>query len=199
MHLLNHLCISFYYYTTFSLCGQVLTAITENHTDNVIFDQYRKVLSDDVKIYSVGDTWNLYANIENPTINQNLNKTIQTGFSRYPSVTKCENNYLSGSFSGFLGKYDCRNENYTDDIYIVEAWRKFISENTQFLIRTDKGDIICAEIAYSSAPSTTYDENTDKLITQIQFDFVEFDNTDNIIFVKTDNDSRTGTEIYSET
>lgn len=164
----------------------IIDMIDSEYSEVRSFKEYKSVLSDDVKIYGVGDTWKLTGNIENPTISQNLNKVTQVGLSKYPTVIRNNNNYLSGTFNGCLGYFDCETDDWNDSIYLVEKWRKFMSDSTQFLIRNDKGDVWCVEISSSSAPTTTYDQATKQLITTVQFDFVEFDDIDNIILINID-------------
>lgn len=181
--------------------GWTITAIfpitDSKFTDTYNFTQYKEVLSSNAKLYGVGETWELIGDIENPTISQNLNKVMQIGLSKYPTVIKNNNNYLSGKFSGCLGYIDCSTDDWHDDIYLVEKWRKFMSGNTQFMIRNDKGDVLCVEISNSSNPDTTYDERTKQLITTVQFDYVEFDSVDNLIFFNLNNDSSFG-DVYEE-
>lgn len=183
--------------------GWTITAISpitdSKYTETYNFKQYKEVLSSDVKLYGVGDTWKLEGDIANPTISQNLNKVMQIGLSRYPTVIKNNNNYLSGKFSGCLGYFDCSIDDWYDSIYLVEKWRKFMADNTQFMIRNNKGDVMCVEISATSAPDTTYDESTKQLITTVQFDYVEFDNVDNLIFFNLNNDSSFGDSYEEET
>lgn len=182
--------------------GWTITAISpindSRYTETYSFKQYKEVLSSDIKLYSVGDTWKLEGDIENPTISQNLNKVMQVGLSKYPTVIKNDNNYLSGTFNGLLGHLDCTTDDWYDSIYLVEKWRKFIADNTQFIIRNHKGDVLCVELSTTSVPTTTYDENTKQLITTVQFDFVEFDNVDNLIFFNLNNDSSFGNSYEEE-
>ena len=182
--------------------GWMITAISpitdSKYTETYNFKQYKEVLSSDVKLYSVGDTWKLEGDIENPTISQNLNKVMQIGLSKYPTIIKNNNNYLSGKFSGCLGYFDCSIDDWYDSIYLVEKWRKFMADNTQFMIRNNKGDVMCVEISATSAPDTTYDESTKQLITTVQFDYVEFDNVDNLIFFNLNNDSSFGNSYEEE-
>ena len=183
--------------------GWTITAISHitdsKYTETYNFKQYKEVLSNDAKLYGVGDTWKLEGDIENPTISQNLNKVMQIGLSKYPTVIKNDNNYLSGTFKGLLGYFDCNTDDWYDSIYLVEKWRKFMANNTQFMIRNNKGDVLCVEISATSAPDTTYDESTKQLITTVQFDYVEFDNVDNLIFFNLNNDSSFGDSYEEET
>ena len=94
---------------------------------------------------------------------------------------------------------DCTTDDWYDSIYLVEKWRKFIADNTQFIIRNHKGDVLCVELSTTSAPTTTYDENTKQLITTVQFDFVEFDSVNNLIFFNLNNDSSFGNSYEEET
>ena len=124
---------------------------------------------------------------------------MQIGLSKYPTVIKNDNNYLSGTFKGLLGYFDCNTDDWYDSIYLVEKWRKFMANNTQFMIRNNKGDVLCVEISATSAPTTTYDENTKQLFTTVQFDYVEFDSVDNLIFFNLNNDSSFGDSYEEET
>ena len=67
------------------------------------------------------------------------------------------------------------------------------------MIRNNKGDVLCVEISATSAPTTTYDENTKQLFTTVQFDYVEFDSVDNLIFFNLNNYSSFGDSYEEET
>lgn len=196
--------MNYYYKTVYSqpidinFFGWTITAITDiTHLQNTQFNQYKTVLQDDIKIFGVGDTWKLEGEVQDTAISQNLNKSLQIGLAQYPTVIRNGNNYLSGTFNGLLGYVNCETDEWHDDIYLVEKWRKFMADNTQFLLRSSKGDVWCVEVSHSSAPTTTYDEKSHQTLTTISFDFVEFENVDNLLFVKIDNDAGQGT-IYEE-
>ena len=178
--------------------GWTITAITNIMNVNTIpFQQYKTVLQDDIEIFGIGETWKLEGDVQDCKMEQNINKSMQIGMSKYPVVTRNSNNYLSGTFTGLLGHINCETDDWQDDIYLVEKWRKFMADNTQFLLRSSKGDVMCVEVSYSSSPTTVYDEKSHQTITTISFDFVEFENADNLLFVKLDNSATLGT-IYNE-
>ena len=90
-----------------------------------------------------------------------------------------EVNYISGGFSGLVSEFDCTNKEaeFTDTIQKVEAWRKFISGNNPFLIKTPKGDVFIAHI--SENPTTKYDDIT--YLTTVSVKFTQTENIDNVI------------------
>ena len=65
------------------------------------------------------------------------------------------------------------------DIAQVNKWNKFISENTTFLLKSQKGDTWIINI--TDNPSRSYDETLTPMITTVTYNWVEVENTDNVI------------------
>lgn len=128
----------------------------------------KQICSKDV--YSIGDSWRLYANLDSGDITQNINTTIYDSYSKYPKVGKIGNDYISGTLSSMLGQIDCINDSFEDDIYKVNAWRKFINKYQTYILKSDKGDIW--QVSISSNPITNYDEALN-LYTTISFSYTQ--------------------------
>ena len=131
--------------------------------------------------YNVGDTWKFICDIENTTVLQNLDVVSQVGYSRYPSVSSTELNYMSGTLSGYIGYFNCCQHEYIDDISRVQAWRKFISQPHPFLLKSQKGDVWVVNIVES--PKVEYEEDYYKIPTRFTFSWAECANIDDIFVV----------------
>lgn len=126
--------------------------------------------------YMVGDTWKFICDIDNTTIVQNMNKTSHVGYSRYPSVSSTNLNYLSGTLSGMIGSLNCCDKKYRDDISLVNEWRDFISQPHPFLLKTQKGDVLIVNI--EDNPKTEYQEDYHLIPTRFTINWSECDNID---------------------
>ena len=120
--------------------------------------------------FKTGDTWKFYGEISNTTITNNLDRTIHTGYSQYSSVTSTDVNYLSGSLSAMLGHLDCATKEFVDNISMVKAWRRFITQQKPFMLKTQKGDVLIVNV---SNPNTEYDEGQRDILTRLNFDWHE--------------------------
>lgn len=128
----------------------------------------KKICSKDV--YSIGDCWKFYVEVDSGEITQNINTSIYDSYSTYPKVAKIGNNYISGTLSAMLGQIDCNNDDFEDDIYKVNAWKNFINKYQTYILKSDKGDIW--QVSISSNPTINYDENLN-LYTTISFSYVQ--------------------------
>lgn len=137
---------------------------------------YEKKNVNNKNVYMVGDTWKFICDIDNTTIVQNMNKTSHVGYSRYPSVSSTNLNYLSGTLSGMIGSLNCCNKKYRDDISLVNEWRDFISQPHPFLLKTQKGDVLIVNI--EDNPKTEYQEDYHLIPTRFTINWSECDNID---------------------
>lgn len=140
--------------------GYSITAITDSGKD-----------VNGKPFYLIGDTWIFTADIDNTTVTQNTDKTLHVGFGRYSSITSTNVNYMTGSVSGMLGTIDCSGKKFDDGIKVVEAWRDFITQNCQFILRSQKGDVWIVNI--TDNPTTEYDEKTANIPTRFNFSWAE--------------------------
>ena len=121
--------------------------------------------------YTVLDTWRIIGEIQNTTITQNMSKFLHIGTSRYPVLSQAETNYASGTLSAMLGVLKCPDMKWIDDIELVEKWRKFITGDNRFLLKSQKGDIWI--IVVTESPFTEYDESYYKVPTTFTFSWAE--------------------------
>ena len=131
------------------------------------------------KTYRLGDTWKFAGEIANTTVTNNLDTMVHVGYGQYISTTSTEVNYMSGVLSAMIGYVDCVNHKYIDDIDLVKAWRKFITQKVPFLLKSQKGDVWVVNV--SENPTTEYDETVSSIPTTISFAWAECDSIDNII------------------
>lgn len=121
--------------------------------------------------FEVGDVWKFIAEINDTTITSNLDRQVHVNYSQYISTTSTNTNYLSGTLSAMIGNINCTTKEYTDDIAVVKAWRKFITQPKPFLLKTQKGDVLVVNI--TDNPQTEYQENYYKIPTRFTFSWSE--------------------------
>jgi hypothetical protein len=90
-----------------------------------------------------------------------------------------ESNYLSGTLTADIGYLECSDRKFKDTIDMVKAWRDFISRDTIYLLKTQKGDVLIVNI--TDNPTTTYAENMSEIPTTISFDWTECESIDNVV------------------
>lgn len=121
--------------------------------------------------YVAGDIWRFSADIKNTTVTQNIDRYLHIGYGQYPITSSTDVNYLSGTLTGMLGYLNCASKEYTDDITLVKEWRKFISQPTMFMLKSQKGDVWFVNIVDN--PTTEYQEDHHKFPTTFSFNWVE--------------------------
>ena len=122
-------------------------------------------------MYSIGDCWKFGGEIDDVTITQNINRVAHVGTGNYSSVSMDDVNYASGSLSAMIGAVDCTDKKYKDTVDMVKAWREFITKNSVFMLKSQKGDVWIVNITES--PSTTYSEMERDIPTTFQFNWAE--------------------------
>ena len=116
------------------------------------------------------ESWRFYLNIDSGDITQNINVKKFESYSEYPKVLKIgSNNYNSGKLTASLGTMECGNEEFADGIDKVKRWRKFITQYTAYILRSDKGD--CWLVSIDNSPSTSYDDDDINLLTTVTFSY----------------------------
>lgn len=128
--------------------------------------------------FSTGDTWKFFIDLADTTVTNNLDRMTHVGYGRYVSSTSTNVNYMSGTFSAMIGYMDCTTKEYTDTIALVNAWRKFITQNKPFLFKSQKGDVWVVNI--TDNPTTTYQETYRGTPTTISFSWAECYNINDI-------------------
>ena len=131
--------------------------------------------------YILGETWKFISAIESGDIIHNLGLTVHTGTSAFPTVTRTNNNYQSGSFTADLLSLECPSGKIYDDIEKVNRWIKFINGDNPFILKSDKGDVWI--IAISENTSRRYDETTSLVLTNVSYSWVEIDKPENVQIV----------------
>lgn len=121
--------------------------------------------------YKVGDVWRLSGDISDTTVVNNLDRQMHINYNQYTSATSTETNYMSGTLSALLGYVNCTTHEYVDDIALIKAWRKFITQPKPFLLKSQKGDVWVVNIIDN--PQTEYQENSIMLPTRITFSWAE--------------------------
>lgn len=121
--------------------------------------------------FVMGDTWKIVGDISDTTVTNNLDRQIHVGYGEYVSMTNTDVNYQSGSLTAMLGRINCATKEFVDDIELVKAWRKFITQKKPFLLKSQKGDVWVVYV--SENPTTTYQENNAYVPTTLSFNWVE--------------------------
>lgn len=135
---------------------------------------------DGTKVYQYGDTWKFIGDISDISVSQNTGKTLNTGSEQFPILTETDLNYASGAFTALLTQIVCPDNTVTDDITLVKAWRKFITQHCQFILKSIKGDVWVVNV--TDNPSTAY-QNGEKL-TSVSFNWAECEKIENITVYK---------------
>lgn len=121
--------------------------------------------------YKIGNQWKFVGEVQDTTITQNLDRAAHVGYGVFPIITSTKTNYLSGTLSAMSGYVDCTTKTYKDDIDLIRAWRQFISRQSIFMLKTQKGDVLVVGVVDS--PTTTYQENNSKFPTTFSFNWIE--------------------------
>lgn len=128
--------------------------------------------------FFIGDTWK-FITVEDTTVTQNTDKTSHSGFGKYSSLTSTQTNFMSGSLSADIGNVLCPNNVYKDDIQMVRAWREFITQDCQYILRSQKGDVWVVNVVGN--PTTQYQEDVTQLFTTVEFEWAECCNIKELI------------------
>lgn len=137
------------------------------------FDQtYHPNGKTDKKIlFGTGDIWHFTIDIQDTTVTNNLDKTVHVGYDKYTMATATDVNYMSGTLSAMLGGINCITKKYDDDISVVKAWRKFITQQKPFMLKSPKGDVWIVNITES--PTTSYQESLHDIPVTFSFSWAE--------------------------
>lgn len=131
--------------------------------------------------FSIGDIWKFVGEIQDTTVTNNLDRITHVGYGRYVSSTSTDVNYMSGTLSAMIGYVNCTTREYVDNIALVRAWRKFITQKKPFLLKSQKGDVWVVNV--TDNPSTQYQENYHKIPTTFSFSWAESYNINDIRIV----------------
>ena len=125
--------------------------------------------------YSIGETWHFIAGSQPSDISDNLSIVQHEGTSSYPTTSRANTKYESGSFSTQLFTVQCPANRIVDDIERVERWVKFISGDNPFLLKSAKGDVWVVNIV--NTPTRQYEEGKPNIWTTISYDWVQVADT----------------------
>jgi hypothetical protein len=140
---------------------------------------YHPTDRDDEKLtFKPQNIWKFVGEIQDTTVTNNLDRVTHVGYNRYIASTSTEVNYQSGTLSAMLGYVDCTTKKYFDTIALVRAWRKFITQQKAFLLKSQKGDVWVVNI--TDNPSTQYNEMIRELPTTFTFSWAEVYSIDDI-------------------
>lgn len=121
--------------------------------------------------YTVGDVWHFVGDINDTTITQNRDTVLHVSAAQYPVTSNTDANYMSGTLSAMIGYVNCETKEYVDNITLVNAWRKFITQDKIYLLKSQKGDVWVVNIVDN--PETTYQENYYRIPTTFSFSWAE--------------------------
>ena len=145
---------------TLNMDGYTITAITDTGYE-----------ADGKPLFSLGNTYKFYIDVDSGTITQNTDKTLHVGYGKYSSLTSTKSEYLSGTLSGLLGYVECPQNEYTETPERIREWRKFITQDCQYILRTPKGDVWVVNI--TDNPTTEYLADTPNNPTKFSFSWAE--------------------------
>ena len=123
--------------------------------------------------YTIGETWHFVAGAEPSDISHNLGIVQHTGTSAYPTTSRANTKYESGTFTSQLMTVQCPANTIVDDIERVERWQKFINGDNPFLLKSDKGDVWIVNV--TNTPTRQYDEKTLNKWTTVSYEWVQVD------------------------
>ena len=153
--------------------GYTITAITDTDKN-----------ANGKPFYFIGDTYKFMVDIDGTTVTQNLDNVLHVGYGKYSSKTSTNVNYASGTVSAYLGQVYCNGSQvkYEDTIKVVRKWREFITQDCQFILRSQKGDVWLVNIIEN--PTTEYEEDVAVLPTKFTFSWAECGSIDDILIGK---------------
>lgn len=123
--------------------------------------------------YFAGETWKFVAGASPSDISLEMGIVQHTGTSRFPTTSRSNNKFESGTFTAQLYSVDCPGATLRDDIEKVELWQKFISGDHPFLLKSYKGDVWIVNIV--NAPTRQYEEGKPKIWTTVTYEWVQVD------------------------
>lgn len=145
-----------------------------------LYEKYSK-RQNNKKFYKAMETWHFISDIDSGDIAHNLGLLTHVGTSTFPTVSRTNNNYESGSFTTNLLSLECPDGMIYDDIEKVERWKKFINGDNLFILKSDKGDVWIISIAENL--SRSYDESTSLVLTKVSYSWVQVEDNNNVIII----------------
>lgn len=158
---------------TLNMDGYTITAITDTGYE-----------ADGKPLFRLGGTYKFYIDVDSGTITQNTDKTLHVGYGKYSSLTSTKTQYLSGTLSGLLGFVKCPQNEYTETPARIQAWREFITQDCQYILRTPKGDVWVVNV--TDNPTTEYLADTPNNPTKFSFSWAECCDINEILVTSND-------------
>lgn len=128
--------------------------------------------------YKIGDQWKFVGEIQDTTVTQNTDRFLHVGYATYPTLTRTDTNYMTGTLSAMSGYVDCTTHKYVEDIDLIRAWRDFITRPVIYMLKSQKGDVWIVNI--TDTPTTTYSEMQKDIPTTFAFSWAECCNVNDI-------------------
>lgn len=131
-------------------------------------------------VYNVDsdNIWKFIISPEIGDISQAFNKSIRTGFKRYPVITGSKVNYTTLSVTILLGDISCETKEYgNDSVKIKNKWNEFANSSCLKLFTDPKGECMIGDI---TSTSSRVDYSLTGMPTTLSFEFTETKSTDNI-------------------
>lgn len=132
------------------------------------------------QLYDTMECWHFISDIDSGNITHNINPTLHVGTSNYSVTTRNQNIYESGTFTANLLTVECPDGEIIDDIQRVKAWKKFISGDNSFLLKSAKGDVWVVNI--TNNPTRTYQESYEPIFTNIAYEWAECKDVNKCVF-----------------
>lgn len=142
---------------------------------NDLFATYNSVVY--LNEYSFWEVWHLIGEIDDTTNTQNNDKYLQVGYGKYTQISSTDVDYMSGQLSAMLGSIHCDTKTFEDDIELVKAWRKFMTHDGIYLLKSQKGDVWLVNV--TNTVETQYSEMTREIPTTFTFSWAECESTEN--------------------
>ena len=130
--------------------------------------------------YEISETWHFLAGNQPNDISHNLGIVQHTGTSQFPTTSRTNTKYESGSFTTQILTVECPSNKIVDDIERVERWKRFINGDNPFLLKSDKGDVWIINIV--NTPTRQYDETVSNIWTSVSYEWVQVDDTKKAYF-----------------
>lgn len=127
---------------------------------------------------NTNDVWLFQSNIESDSTSQNFAKTTYQNLTKYPQISTGKSNYASGSFSALIGKVE--NNDYKEDVLLLDKWNEFCSNNQLKLFKDRKGHKYIVDVTTSS--NNTLDE-TRQQATVVTVGWTQIDDADEYIII----------------
>jgi hypothetical protein len=73
----------------------------------------------------------------------------------------------------------CSRKQFEDDIEVVKAWRRFLAQDCQFVLRTNKGDVLLVNLIDNG--TTKYEEDNIRVPVQFSISWAECGSMEDIL------------------